>query len=112
MSKPKVTCWKFVKHEVSMTLQDAQALASQIEAGTIRPVNSYGERFYKLGGWCFDLGRKPYLIEYTHGQIERKWALSVAELRQACYLKRGDKVIPDPFFHLQIEEDDAELMAA
>lgn len=92
-----VNFWKFVKHEVKMTRDDAQALATQIVAGTVRPINSYGERFYKRGGWCFDVGRKAYLIEFTHGQFERKWALNVAELRQACYLKRGDKVIPDPF---------------
>lgn len=72
--------------------------AAKIESGKFVPMNNYGERFYKSGGWCFDIGRKPFLVEYSHGHIERKWALSVKELRSACYLTCNDKVVPDPFY--------------
>jgi hypothetical protein len=97
----KVTFWKFVSHPVSTTEVHAAALAKRIESGEVAPMNQHGERFYKLGGWCYDIGRKPYLVQYAHGHIERHWALSVAELRRACYLSRNDKVVPDPFFKEQ-----------
>lgn len=100
----KVSYWKFVKHEVSTTREQAAAFAKNIEDGVVTPHNAHGERYYKLGGWCYDVGRKPYLIEYAHGGFERKWARSVSELRNACYLRRADKVIQDPFF--TAEEDD------
>jgi len=98
MSKTtECTFWKFVSHPVSMTHADAENLAKKIESGEFVPSNSYGERFYKLGGWCFDIGRKPYLVEGPDGHIGRSWALSVKELRQALYLTKRHQVVRDPF---------------
>jgi hypothetical protein len=93
----QVTFWKFVSHPISTTQEQAKVLAERIQSGEYRPPNSHGERFYKLGGYCYDVGRKAYLIQYAYGSIERKWAHSVAELRKACYLKAQDKVVLDPF---------------
>lgn len=100
----KVQFWKFVSHPVSTTFELAEAQAKRIEAGDFVPMNQHGERFYKVGGWCFDIGRKPFLVEYSHGHIWRLWAMSVGELRKACYLSRNDKVVPDPFFKDEIME--------
>lgn len=97
MKIQNVTFWKFVSHPITTTHADAEALAKRIEAGEFVPHNSHGECYYKLGGWCYDIGRKPYLIEYSHGHIQRAWALSIAELRAACHLSRHDRVVPDPF---------------
>lgn len=97
----KVTFWKFVSHAVATTPEQAAAISRRIESGEVVPINNHGERFYKLGGWCYDIGRKPFLVEYAHGHIQRQWALSVGELRKACYLNRNDKVVPDPFFKEQ-----------
>jgi hypothetical protein len=94
----KVNFWKFVSHEVATSQADAAALAIKIERGEFIPCNQSGERYYRLGGWCYDVGRKPFLVEYFHGGFERKWAKSVKELRIACYLKRVDRVIADPFW--------------
>ena len=105
MSK-SVTFWKFVSHDVDMTHDDAQKLAYRIEKGEFVPKNSHGERYYRTGGWCFDIGRKPYLVEYAHGHIQRHYAMSVAELREACYLKRADKVVPCPFQTIENEENE------
>lgn len=94
---PKVTFWKFVSHPVSTTPEQAQALANRIASGEYRAVNQRGERFYRLGGYAYDVGRQPYLIQYHYGSIERVWALSVAELREVCHLTNADKVVKDPF---------------
>lgn len=94
----KVTFWKFVSQPISTTQEQAKIFAEKIESGEVIPMNNHGERFYKLMGWSFDIGRKPYLVQYAHGSIERHWALSVTELRRACYLSRNDKVVADPFF--------------
>jgi hypothetical protein len=94
----KVTFWKFVSHNVSTTHEQAEALARRIEAGDFKPANQHGEMLYKSGGWAFDLGRKPYLVQYADGHIQRAWASSVAELRESCYLSRRDKVVADPFY--------------
>ncbi|MBC3871736.1 hypothetical protein [Undibacterium oligocarboniphilum] len=103
----KVTFWKFVNHTISTTPEEARALAEKIESGEFVPHNNHGERFYKWMGYCYDIGRVPYLIQYSHGSIERAWGLSVKEIRESLYLKRSDKVIPDPFLlknmrHLKI----------
>lgn len=104
----KVTFWKFVSHPISTTLEQAEALAKRIEAGDFVPFNQHGERYYKLGGWCYDIGRKPFLVEYSHGDIQRQWAMSIGELRKTCHLNRNCKVVPDPFF----KSEDAELAEA
>lgn len=93
----KVSFWKFVEHPVQTTYEMAEALAKKIENGEFTPRNEYGERFYKSGGWCFDVGRKPYLIEQNES-IYRKWASSVKELRESLYLSRSAKVVKDPFY--------------
>lgn len=101
----KVTFWKFVSHPVSTTFEQAEALAKRIEALEFVPLcSSAGDRFYKSGGWCYDIGRKPFLVEYSHGHIQRHWAMSISELRKACYLSRSDKVVPDPFFKSDVME--------
>lgn len=107
--KKQVTFWKFVSHPVSTTEEQAAALAKRIESGEVVPMLQYGERFFQRGGWCFDIGRKPYLVEYSHGYIQRHWALSVGELRKACCLSRNDRVVADPFYK---EEAQAEIKAA
>jgi len=109
MTTSKVDFWKFVDHPIKTTAEQAAAIARQIEVGDFVPGNSSGERFYKLGGYCYDLGRKPYLVEYAHGHIQRHWALSRKELRTACHLRRRDKVVSDPFYR---EEDEREVQTA
>jgi hypothetical protein len=92
-----VTFWKFVSHAISTTHEDAAAIAKKIERRELVPIASIGERYYKLGGYCYDIGRKPYLIQYAHGSIARAWALSVSDLRLGLGLSRKDKVALDPF---------------
>jgi hypothetical protein len=72
-------------------------VARRIESGEFVPPNHGGVRYYKSMGWCFDVGRKPYLINYAYGHIERNWASSVRELRHVLALRRADRVVLDPF---------------
>lgn len=95
---PKVTFWKFVDHPIDTTPEQAAKLAERIESGDFVPCNSHGERYYKSMGWCYNIGRKPYLIQHSHGDISRGWAASIKELRKALYLTKADKVVPDPFY--------------
>lgn len=99
MAKSKVVCsyWKFAHHDNVPSVEFAMSLAKRIEEGEFVPTNNCGERYFKSMGWCFDVGRKPYLIQYAHGEIHRSWAMSVAELRESCGLSRRDKVVQDPF---------------
>ena len=102
MTKGELNFWKFVSWDVTMTFDDAQRLAEQITLGTTRVnASSPGGRFYKLGGWCFDLpalaSYKPYLVLYHYGDIQQAWGSSVAELREKLYLSPKDRVATNPF---------------
>ena len=107
--------WKFVKWDVPTTFEQASAFACKIKAGEAKAkASDPGGRLYKVGGWCFDLaelaGFKPYLVEHSYGGFSRGWAKSVADLREAMYLSRKDRVALDPFvskdFALSNMEDD------
>ncbi len=93
--------WKFVSWEVNITPSQAASFAEDIKSGRkVRPCDP-GGRFFKMGGWCFDLcelaGYKPYLIKYHEGGIEQAWGRNVGELREQLYLSRRDKVAANPF---------------
>jgi len=88
--------WKF-NEDSDFPEEKAQQIADRIQSGEYNPPNDYGSKYYKFMGYCFDVGRKAYLIEYEHGSFERKYAKSIGELRDCCYLSKNDKVILDPF---------------
>ena len=95
MNKP-VAFWKF-NPKTAVTQEQAADYACKIAKGEIVPVNGEGARYHLRGGWAFDIGRKPYLIEAADGQIYRRWGRNVGELRRALCLKRTERVIADPF---------------
>lgn len=105
MGKHKFECtfWKFVSHPVATTAEHAADIAHRIEVGEFTPPNNYGERYWRSGGWCYDVGRNPYLIKYPDGHIGQGWASSVKELREACFLSRAVKVVPDPFYKAGVD---------
>jgi len=104
----KVTFFQFAFHPNVSSRESAQRVADRIEGKEFAPGNNCGERYYKSGGWCYDIGRKPFLIQHAYGGISRGWALSVSELREAFVLKRADKVVPDPFYKKEVEYDFAD----
>lgn len=106
MGNTKFECafWKFVSHPVSTTSEQAAALARRIETGEFVPPNQYGERYWRSGGWCYDVGRKPFIFKHADGHIGQGWARSIKELREACYLGRAIKVVPDPFYKADADD--------
>lgn len=83
--------------DTNYTPEQAAELARRINAGEIGIPRTDGTPYYRFMGWRFDIGRRPFLIEYAHGGFSRKYARSIGELRAALYLSRKDKVIADPF---------------
>ncbi len=91
-----VAFWKF-NPKTAVTQEQAADYACKIAEGEIVPVNGECSRYHRSGGWEFDIGRKPYLIEAADGQIYRRWGRNVGEIRRALGLKRTERVIADPF---------------
>lgn len=96
MTTRTIPHWKFNKQS-DVPQEWADEYARKIATGERIPVNGDCGRWHLNRGWAFDIGRKPYLIEAADGNIYRRWAMSVGELRRALYLKRSERVIPDPF---------------
>jgi hypothetical protein len=91
MNKP-VAFWKF-NPKTAVTQEQAADYANSIAEGVIVPVNGECSRYHLSGGWAFDIGRKPYLIEAADGGIYRRWARNKSELRRALGLKRTERLI-------------------
>ena len=95
MTEP-IHFWKFNKQS-TVPQEWAADYANKIATGEHTPVNGDCGRWHLSGGWAFDIGRKPYLIEAADGSIYRRWARAVGELRKALYVKRSERVVADPF---------------
>ena len=92
----KKTCsyHQFAFH-ANVNPESGARMAARIDAG-FNPPNDSGERYYKSAGFCFDIGRKPFLIEQD-GLIYRMWALNKKELREKCRVSRRAAIVADPF---------------
>jgi hypothetical protein len=91
-----VSFYKFVKHEVSTTQDQAKEYASRIASGEVKPKNSQSQ-WYRLGGYAYKLKTKAYIVDTEHLGIIRGYAYSVKELRESLCLSRKDKVALCPF---------------
>ena len=79
------------------TDKQARELADGINSGTLSIPLTNGNQCYCFMGWIFDIGRKPYLVEYNHGCITRYYGRSVADIRNGLKLSPKDRVVADPF---------------
>ena len=78
------------------TQEQAAELARQINEYEVRIPDTAGARLYLFQGWCFDIGNKPYLIDYG-SSIVRKWARGIGALRRSLHLSPDERVVADPF---------------
>ena len=78
------------------TPEQAAELARQINDYELRIPDTKGARLYLSQGWAFDIGNKPYLIDYGTS-IVRKWARGIGALRRSLALSRDERVVADPF---------------
>ncbi len=80
----------------TMSQAEAAELARQINEYEVRIPDTAGARLYLVGGFAFDIGNKPYLIDYG-SSIVRKWARGIGALRRSLHLSAAERVVADPF---------------
>ena len=85
--------WKYIP-ESAFTHEQAAAKAKDLEHHA--PVCTGPERYFRYLGWEFDIGRRPFLIEWAGG-IHRVWGRSVDDVRKGFSVPRKAKIADDPF---------------
>lgn len=80
----------------TLSQTEAAEIARQINSGERGIPDTAGANFYLFQGWCFDIGNKPYLIDYG-SSIVRKWGRGVGALRRSLHLSAAERVVADPF---------------
>ena len=80
----------------TLSQTEAAEIARQINSGERGIPDTGGSKLYLVGGFAFDIGNKPYLIDYG-SSIVRKWARGVGALRRSLHLSAAERVVADPF---------------